>query len=342
MPRIFQRVPGGNYYVRVYSGGGEKWRSLRTTKRREAERRAARLLYCAMPADLRQAVDKPAITLVDLWEEYARSHPARQLSKASIEDKARCYTEFCRAVRLKTVDQLTPLACAEYLEDIIAKSSPANARHHKTQVASVWGAMSVKLGIDNPWLNLPRISTEPGRVRHTAVFSPDQLAKILEAIKGTSMEGIVLLSLHTGARLKDAVLMRHEYLKGDIIEFLPSKTQRRGKPVRLPVHPSIRGFFGLGEGFLWPDEARLYQRKRSSHTNAFRYLLSKLGIKGEGRKRLSFHSLRATFISEMERLGVKRERVQGAVGHVDPRQTAAYSNVTIDAQDMARMTVARP
>ncbi len=70
------------------------------------------------------------------------------------------------------------------------------------------------------------------------------------------------------------------------------------------------------------------QLARSSMTRITAKYLDDLDHHYKGRKRLSLHSLRATFATQLCENGVSTRVIQGLLGHSDPRTTMRYAAVT--------------
>lgn len=339
MPNIFQRNPGGSFYIRIVRGEHQKWISLRTKVKKEAERRAGRILYGTLPALLQAAVEKPKTTMQEAWEEYEKTQAAKTLKFKYLAAKKVIWVEFAKYSFGKYFEDMTPSITGKYLESIIERSSVANARNHKAMLSSVWASIRhLHPGIVDPWESLPPLLTPQGETKHTQSMTPEMVKTILDSLRTREdgLYGMALVSLHTGARLIDVVHMRHEYLKAGYIVFLPEKTIRKGRPVRIPIHPAIRGFFHEGEtGYLWPDEVARYKSSKAAHSMAFKRAFVGAGLAGD---RLSFHSFRATFISQCERMHIERRAVQSAVGHTKETQTGEYSDLTIRPDEIEKLS----
>lgn len=346
MPKIFQRSPGGNYYIRLYRDNSEKWMSLHTSSKREAEKRAGRLQYGHLPQLLQAVVDKPKTPLSDIWKEYSSTAAYRALKPSSLESKIAAWMDFERNIGIKYADDLSPAICAKYLEKIIKETSSSTGRHRRTTLSSIWSEIAHRFpGLSNPWKDLPKTHSE-GASRHTGAFTPAQVSSILKALRlrDGNWLGMVLISLHTGLRLKDVVYLRHEQAANGVLVVLPAKTERKGRSVHIPIHPSIQGYFHAGEGFLWPEEVERYEKSRQYHGIAFASILKDIGIKSDAKNRCGFHSLRATFITEMEKAGVERRSIQSAVGHRSGQQTAEYSDLRMTAEEASKINynIAKP
>ncbi len=339
MSKIFQRKAGGSFYIRIYKGGGERLLSLRTNARREAEKRAGRILYSNLPAILQAAVDRPRTSLSQLWDEFVKSKAFTSLKPSSAKEKTMIWKEFSKDIKVKDADDVTTSRIVEWVEGVSKASSPSTARIKRSHISSVWRAVAHKFsGLPDPWVNLPRIDGD-GQEKHTGTFSRKQIGDILEALskRNDNWRAMVMIALHTGLRLTDVVHLRHEMAQDGVLSLTPRKTERKARPVHIPIHPDIRRFFNKGEGFLWEGEVKAYKANRQQHSQQFKRILGTIGIHSEGKSRIGFHSLRATFISALERAGVERRGIQSAVGHRSGEQTGKYSDLTLTDGDIAKL-----
>lgn len=333
MPKIFQRIRGGSYYVRLYSHGKERKLSLRTSSKREAERRAGRLIYGTLPAILQSVIDAPKTTLAEAWEEYLKSDRAKALKPSSRHTNAAAFADLAEDYPKLMLEDITVQIATEHIKKISERASVATAQIHKAILNGIWKTLlHLHPGLVNPWPSTPPMLRPQGEGSRTQALSDDEIDELFKHLKGVFRD-MALLALHTGARLKDVITMRHEYRKGDYLEFLPCKTSRRGRPVRIPLHPDIMPLFKASEGFLWPSEAERYERDPTWHSVALRRAFVEAGIKGE---RKGFHALRATFISRLEKAGVERRKIQAAVGHMRDEQTGKYSDIALEFSDIVK------
>ena len=180
---------------------------------------------------------------------------------------------------------------------------------------------------------LPDNSTERG------VFTLDQLRALL---RGADEEwrGVILLGYSAGLRLGDAARLRWSNVEladpVPLLRFHPQKTSRAGakrRPLQVPILPDLEKYLQElpvtsrdPEAPLFPRLARKKVEGRIGLSNTFTRLIDTAGIdnpvlsKGRGTKgravrRLSFHSLRHTFVSIMANAGISKEVRMKLAGH---------------------------
>ncbi|ASK94493.1 integrase [Xanthomonas citri pv. vignicola] len=176
------------------------------------------------------------------------------------------------------------------------------------------------------------------RAQIQALFAPEALAKLSESARWAS-----LLGLYTGARASEVgQLLIKDVFEEDGIPCLRVSDEGEHQKVKtevslrtVPLHPEL-----LKLGFLeWVDdkreagENRLFPAAKATAVNgqgnwitkAFSRHLAEVGKGWEPAKR-GFHSLRKTFIQELQGAGVVSELRAQIVGHeLDDEHHATYS-----------------
>ncbi|MFS8448001.1 site-specific integrase [Xanthomonas campestris pv. campestris] len=171
-----------------------------------------------------------------------------------------------------------------------------------------------------------------------ALFAPEALAKLSESARWAS-----LLGLYTGARASEVgQLLIKDVFKEDGIQCIRVSDEGEHQKVKtevslrtVPLHPEL-----LKMGFLeWIDskrkagESRLFPAAKATAVNgqgnwitkAFSRHLAEVGKDWEPAKR-GFHSLRKTFIQELQGAGVVSELRAQIVGHeLDDEHHSTYS-----------------
>lgn len=176
------------------------------------------------------------------------------------------------------------------------------------------------------------------RAQIEALFAPEALAKLSESARWAS-----LLGLYTGARASEVgQLLIKDVFEVDGIPCLRVSDEGEHQKVKtevslrtVPLHPEL-----LKMGFLkWVDEkrkageSRLFPAAKATAVNgqgnwitkAFSRHLAEVGKGWEPAKR-GFHSLRKTFIQELQGAGVVSELRAQIVGHeLDDEHHSTYS-----------------
>ena len=193
------------------------------------------------------------------------------------------------------------------------------------------------------------------------VFTDKHIQDLLTTVEAkpeyAEWKGMILLSVYTGMRLKDAANLTwgNIDLENEVIRYTPTKTDNlkkeadpipmhaelaeyfrsipEGIPSSTPVFPKIHGKRvnsrnGLSRKFIEIMEAaKITDRKEQTNPKA---------VKGKGRHffGLSFHSLRHTFISNLANQGVDKEMRKSIVGHSSDEHDK-YTHIALEAKQKA-------
>ena len=125
--------------------------------------------------------------------------------------------------------------------------------------------------------------------------------------------------LATGMRWSDIKRITWKNIKGDILEFIPYKTRKTGRSVKIPL---VSRAFDL----IQNKRGLLFNCYCDPVTNRIlKDIASECGI----RKNLSTHVARHTFATEFLRKGGRIEVLQKLLGHTKISTTQIYAHVDI-------------
>lgn len=176
------------------------------------------------------------------------------------------------------------------------------------------------------------------RVQIQALFAPEALAKLSESARWAS-----LLGLYTGARASEVgQLLIKDVFEEDGIPCIRVSDEGEHQKVKtevslrtVPLHPELlkMGFLVWVDGKRKVGETRLFPAAKATAVNgqgnwitkAFSRHLAEVG-KGWAPAKRGFHSLRKTFIQELQGAGVVSELRAQIVGHeLDDEHHSTYS-----------------
>ncbi|TFZ44689.1 site-specific integrase [Stenotrophomonas maltophilia] len=171
-----------------------------------------------------------------------------------------------------------------------------------------------------------------------ALFAPEALAKLSESARWAS-----LIGLYTGARASEVgQLLIKDVFEEDSILCIRVSDEGEHQKVKtevslrtVPLHPELlkMGFLKWVDGKRKAGETRLFPAAKATAVNgqgnwitkAFSRHLGEVGKHWEPAKR-GFHSLRKTFIQELQGVGVVSELRAQIVGHeLDDEHHSTYS-----------------
>ncbi|MFA5206975.1 MAG: tyrosine-type recombinase/integrase, partial [Lentisphaeria bacterium] len=176
-------------------------------------------------------------------------------------------------------------------------------------------------------------------------LSADQLRLVCGKAQG-EMRRLLAIGMYCGLRLADACQLDWGEIKptpaGAIIIRTPSKTASRSdKAVRIPVHPDLLALLhetppGERSGPVCPEFCAMYRLNTSYVTKRVREHFKDCGLetceqvqgRGKAVSRLSFHSLRHSFVSLCAAAGVPLAVVQELAGHSSPAIQRHYLHIS--------------
>ncbi len=245
---------------------------------------------------------------------------------------------------IRFLHEVTPSQAEKYAADLWgAGISPRTFNAHTKFLKSVFKVLRLAASVElNPFDHIRKMeaSTESRRS-----LSSTELETIFSKAKG-DLRYLVALGIFTGMRLGDCVNLRWEEVDLDagMIIHVPSKTKRKGKALRVPIHamlaPLLENLQKTRHGtHLFPKLHKTYEHDGPAISKSFTKFLrdecdittnEKADSVGVQRKnavaRVGFHSLRHSFVSLCAAEGVPQVALQELVGHGSPAMTAIYSH----------------
>lgn len=178
-------------------------------------------------------------------------------------------------------------------------------------------------------------------------FNAEQIRLILQKTEGTDWYGMVLMGYYTALRLGDIANMKWSSidLEKKIITVTPQKTRRMGKTIQIPIHDRLYQWLATlpapinKDVYLFSDLCNHRIGSNSGLSTKFAKILKKAGIdrdrvkngaKSRSTSRLSFHSLRHTFASELANQGVSPEIRMKLTGHNSLKVHEGYTHLETD------------
>ena len=319
-----QQERNGLWTARVGVNGRRICRSTGTADRALAERFLERILR---PLGL----GRTRLPLAEAWHRYEMSPNRRDVAHATMKSKRSTWMRFARWMEANHLEagclsEVTEEAVAEYLAELRCRHSATTYNNHVCTLREMFRLLA---GPDDaahdPWAAV-RLRTDDSVSRRE--LSLDELERLHAAAAEAGPQWRLLFAtgLYTGLRLGDCCRLAwaNVDLARQTIQVVPEKTRRHahGRPVTIPIHPRLLAELKAlaadanrrGQDYVNPAVAELY-----------------LNRNWELDDRLSFHSLRHTFVSLSANAGVPLAAVQAIVGHTSTAMTRHYYHENEDA-----------
>ena len=248
--------------------------------------------------------------------------------------------------------EITPSMTDAYAADVWADGFTANSyNQHIKFLRRVFRTLTIAAGLtENPWDHINSLEKETESRR---ALTTKELACIVRKAKG-DVRYWIAIGLYTGMRRADVICLRWDSvdLKKGIIEYMPRKTDRKKKIVKVPMHPVLQGMLvklkktaKKNAEYLFPQAVKDYAKDPTKITDQINALFKLCKIKttsGADKKHrkkaiveVGFHSLRHSFVSLCANNNVPQVAIQELVGHGSPAMTALYSHADADVQAKA-------
>jgi len=172
------------------------------------------------------------------------------------------------------------------------------------------------------------------------VFTPEQIAALIEATPNEDWKGAILCGYYTGMRLRDVADLQWNAINSEEQKIIVT-TRKTRKDVTVPIHPQFASWLqeqtrGIAKAPVFPRLAGKSGAGKSGLSMQFKRIMERAKIKGRllreangaGRSQssLSFHSLRHSFNSAMANAGVSSEVRQKLTGHASAKMNAQYTH----------------
>jgi integrase len=214
-------------------------------------------------------------------------------------------------------------------------------------------AMRQGLILTNP---VPAADAPKAEKESREPFTWEQVAKLIKNSEGEWKTAIMLGAL-TGQRLGDCISITWDCVDFDkhLLQFRPQKTRHQKRDLVLPLHPDLeKHLMDLPERKgqpLCPGLSKAKIGGRSGLSRQFQGIMKKAKIEGRsveaggaaGRvfNKLSFHSLRHTYVSQLANAGIAPDVRQLLSGHADEKSHSVYTHTKLETLRKAIETLPR-
>ena len=320
------------------------------------------------------------IGIADIWTKYLESPERKEdISDGRLKTMKMVFDRFaawCMGKGLKSAADVTGEAIIGFIREATKGLSTRSQREYRLDLKTIFRDTYKQLGmVDNPAAGIK--GTKVNSTRREAL-SMEQVRKLLagfdngfqheieqeHVINGEKrkckysatytpkypeeLRLVLMFALFSGARCKDAVLMRWSNIdmKLGVISYTPAKTaESSGKKVEIPIVNDLlnnaiwqaeswkEGNMD-GEDYVCPNVAHWYLSNPTGVTasigKCIEYAIGEditaTDATGRARKanRFGIHSLRHTFVSQCWNSGIRLEAIADLAGHQNPMITETY------------------
>jgi integrase len=326
-------------------------RSLRTDNLEVAKLRERILRDAIREAKFRVTVEKftdpdkiPATTAFPKKAPVAGEHQRGGIALSKMWDLAMTRRELSRShksawnaflgfVKVKYADEVTPKIALQFLESKYSGGNGKTFNNNKTYLNTIFRQCLIEAGLsESPFAVIPnrRIKT----VEHHRPLTDAEFTAAFKAAK-EPWKTASLISWYTALRKETCFRLTWEHINVEdrSITIMPGKTARFGRAVYIPIHRQLWEHLCSLPRPKSDDKPILSVFPRPGHRYSmesslsyFSGLLRKLGINDTADGKASFHSIRASFITQCDEANVSRRATKGVAGQVSDDVTDLYSH----------------
>ena len=246
-----------------------------------------------------------------------------------------------------TLQEITPAD----VENFISKRLEGGRR--PTTVATDLKALNAPFALalrQGLILSNPIAATDPptGEKEHRIPFTASEIKQLINTASG-EWKTAVLLGARQGLRLGDAVGIKWSNvdLSERVLRLRPQKTKAKKRDMVIPMHPEVEDHImqlvppdNTGDAPLCPKLSKAKPGGRSGLSRQFQTIMAEAGLeqqtiesegdKGRNFNKRTFHSLRHSFVTDLEAAGVAPDQRMLLSGHSDATSHARYTHTAVE------------
>ena len=255
------------------------------------------------------------------------SEESKSLKPSSFRRKQKHIDQFIKWSGNRNISKITKKITGDYVTSIISKKNPAydTLRNIVADISSLFSWAEGRGYLDrNPFYKLKLPRAKKGSQKRRPWTNEEIMLFLGSSVISKNEFTATVVGMYSGMRLEEICNIQDKHVFQGRFQIKEGKTKAAARVI--PVHPLIKPLLEqmrgtYGEGYLIDGiKSGGYDNKRSWHfQKKLGRLRKKIGIQ-EG---VVFHTLRNTFATRMENLGIPRNHISQLMGHED-------SNMALD------------
>ena len=298
------------WYLRTCIGGKQKFESLHTTNKKEAEAILDRIkMKDAMPS-MPGMNDRDIESMAADWlRQIEMVHGAFGKTAMAYNSRIKQWTGWCKKNGIRNHSQFNAPAAYMFVQQLSDSLSPKTVSEIVKVVRKCreWNTETFDLREFNPFKSIKTPKIPKGRVEF---WTSDEVERILSNAPTDAHRAFWGLMAYAGLRFSEARNLRRENVHDGIITIINGKGGKNAEiPVSRKLNALIQPFLG-GNGLLIPEE--IVPMRSDKAVVALKIAVGIAGIEGG---EVSHHKLRHSFASELLRQGTNPRTVQELMRH---------------------------
>ena len=328
---------GPRWFVDIALPNGKRFRRMVGTKK-EAEQVHRNIESEIVQGEwgIRETED---ISFRELADEYLKYAEANKAPNTFRVDKYRIEGHLVPYFGDTPLKRITPHMVDDYKRMRRGKVSPCTVNHELTNLSHML-RMAVR------WRYIDRnivSSADKLKVPERAVryLSQDEITRLVEASRGTHIHALIVTAIHTGMRKSELfnLMWSDVNFESGKVTIQPNEdwSTKNYKHRTIAMTPFLyevlreRRIEHLEMGFRSPYVFTYNgQQLRSNIKRSFASALRAAGLKTKGPEKVTLHTLRHTFASQLVMAGVSLREVQVLMGHQSYETTLQYAHMSED------------
>jgi len=265
-------------------------------------------------------------TVADLWAKYEKEWMPRKKPRSQVEDKTLWRLHLKKPLGDLLVSEIRPKEISKVHTDMMATPYRANAAMR---------LLSKMFNLARQWEwrdgdNPVRVDKYPEKKRKR-VPSVEEMRQVIEALPKSDpyLRGLVELLTYTGARLREIMHCRREWIRDGAIHLPDSKTGDKLVHLSAPAMECIKRIpVTVGNPYLICG--RIEGEPLQSPKNGWKGVLKRAKVTN-----LRMHDLRRFYASTGLSAGLTLEAVGALLGHASTDTTAGYAYMQTGAAKAA-------
>lgn len=299
------------WYLRTCIGGKQKFESLHTTKKSEAQAVLDSMKVKAAMPSMPGANDKDVPSMAADWLRQVELATGRDgKTGMAYGSRIRKWTQWCERNGIRNHSQFNAAAAYRFVQEISGSLSPKTVSEIVKVVRKCreWNTETFDLRDFNPFKAIKTPKIPKGRVEF---WTSEEISRILENAPSGAYRAFWGLMAYAGLRFSEARNLRRENVHDGLITVLNGKGGKNAEiPVSAKLMALIRPYLDGGEGLLVPTG----DVPMRSDKAVIRLKIA-VGIAGIEGGEVSHHKLRHSFASELLRNGTNPRTVQELMRH---------------------------
>lgn len=275
---------------------------------------------------------------------FITNYPERKFVIMSISDaigKLPKVSDFTEANLLKIVEKLK-------------EKAPNTARQMASQIKSTLNRLmeSDECKVAVPCKRYAKLLSLEGCPTTKTYMTIDDLKKFLkyepENDRETTCKALFAIMMMTGARYSDVLKFKRANVQNGVLTYVPQKTKSSGTVVSIPVSEQIAEFIGVVEKSKCCWKSYYFNRilkgicEKCGLDEEVTYFWGGKYVTKPKYEAMRSHLGRASFVTNMLKLGQQMHEVSKMAGHTDIAMTSRYNastdvKLTKEADDFINM-----